>query len=210
MKRLKPDQQKERKPFRKTDTGGFTAKQQAFIMAMSASPDSDDWGNASAAARTAGYKCKNVGIYACQLMKKPKIKAAIEANRGKIMQKFEIDGERVIQELAALAFVNLCDFYDDSGILKNIINLPRNVSAALSGLDVQSSVDNSGLPAVTKKIRLHDKIRALELLGKRLKLWTEKFEYVVGAERESMDERAKRKHQMRLEMLGPVDTDEEN
>jgi phage terminase small subunit len=202
------EQNKEQKPFRKASTEGFTAKQEAFIMAMSASPDGEAWGNASAAARLAGYKHKNAGIYACQLMKNPKIYAAIDAHRRKVMQKFGISEECIIQELSAIAFSNIKDFFDDSWNLKKIKDLPLNVSAALSCDYVQSAVNNSGIQTGSiTRIKMHDKLRAIELLGKHLGMWTDKDEYVAGAQRESMDERAKRTKQRLLINLGAMDTD---
>lgn len=200
---------KHKKIVRNKNSEHFTFKQQLFIKVMTAMPDFNCKGNASKAARMAGYKSKNAGIYACELLKNPKIKAAIEENRKKLLQKFNITAERILQELAAVAFSNINDFYDDSGNFKKLINLPRHVTAALCSYTVQSKVDNGGNQTVTTAIKIHDKLRALELLGNYLNLWSGKAVHPCSNNQVSADERAKIAQQKLIEILGPPHMDDE-
>ena len=116
--------------------------------------------NATAAAKRAGYKDPNIGR---QLITKTNVSAAIQERRGKLRDKLEISQEAVLQELASIAFANGTDFVTVTG-------------AGLLSVKPTSEVAKNKLPAIAGikysqlgiEIKLHDKVRALELLGKHL------------------------------------------
>lgn len=116
--------------------------------------------NATAAAKRAGYKDPNIGR---QLMTKNNVSAEIAKRRNELQSKLEITQETVLQELAAIAFANGTDFVTVTG-------------AGLLDVKPTSQVSREKLPAIAGikynqmgiEIKLHDKVRALELLGKHL------------------------------------------
>lgn len=116
--------------------------------------------NATAAAKRAGYKDPNIGR---QLITKNNVSAEIAKRREKLQSKLEITQETVLQELAAIAFANGTDFVTVTG-------------AGLLDVKPTSQVSREKLPAIAGikysqngiEIKLHDKVRALELLGKHL------------------------------------------
>lgn len=116
--------------------------------------------NATAAAKRAGYKDPNIGR---QLITKNNVSAEIAKKREKLQSKLEITQETVLQELAAIAFANGTDFVTVTG-------------AGLLDVKPTSQVSKEKLPAIAGikygqngiEIKLHDKVRALELLGKHL------------------------------------------
>lgn len=63
--------------------------------------------NATAAARRAGYKDPNIGR---QLITKNNVSEEIAKRQVKLQNKLEITQEKVLQELAAIAFANGSDF----------------------------------------------------------------------------------------------------
>ena len=159
------------------DKNKLTPMQMAFVHAMANIGENGERVKyQTQAAIEAGYSAATAGMKACQLMKDPKIAEAIDKLLAKKLKRFDITPDRVLQEVAALAFSNKADFYDEEGRLKSITALPRDVSAALSSVEVSVSTSNLGAPAVVQKIRLHDKVRALELLGRNLKLFTDKID----------------------------------
>lgn len=119
--------------------------------------------NATAAAKRAGYSEKTAEAIGYENLRKPQIKAAIQERQGELQGKLEITQERVLQELAAIAFANGTDFVTVT-------------QAGLINVKATSEVSKDKLPAIAGikynqlgiEIKLHDKVRALELLGKHL------------------------------------------
>jgi phage terminase small subunit len=127
--------------------------------------------NATQAAIRAGYSAKTANVIGPENLAKPCVAAAIQEAMDKRAEKIEITADKVLQEIAKLAFANIQDFYDESGILKDINSLPRDVAVALS-----SSKINLTEACAVQEIKLHDKKGSLELLGRHLKLFTDKTE----------------------------------
>lgn len=128
--------------------------------------------NATQAAIRAGYSAKTATWIGPQLIGKTHVAQAIQAEMDKRAAKIDVTAEKVIAELAKMAFANLQDFYDKNGSLKDIHSLPRDVAAALSQVET-----NLTEACAVRKVKLHDKRGALELLGKHLKLFTDRIEH---------------------------------
>lgn len=128
--------------------------------------------NATQAAIRSGYSAKTAGWIGPQLLAKTHIAAAIQSQMDKRAAKIEITAERVLQEIAKMAFANMQDLYDERGILKPISELPREVAAA-----VQSVKVNLTEACAVQEVKLWDKKGSLELLGKHLVLFTDKVQH---------------------------------
>ena len=111
---------------------------------------------------------------------KPHIKELLDNLLAKRIQKLEITVEKIENELIKIAFSNLTDIIkkmDYQISLEKLKNLDENEQAAISEV---SEVNNDGFER--KRIKVHSKLRALELLGKRYKMWTdesEPIEYII-------------------------------
>lgn len=117
--------------------------------------------NATAAARRAGYKDANIGR---QLITKNNISAEIVKRQEKLQSKLEITQEKVLQELARVAFANGTTYakVTSGGTrveLANTDELTNDQRAAISSI-------KEGKFGV--EVSTYDKVRALELLGKHL------------------------------------------
>jgi phage terminase small subunit len=132
----------------------LTAKQQMFVKEYLIDL------NATAAAERAGYKDPNIGR---QLIAKNNVSVAIQAEMAKREKRTEITQDRVLNEIGKIAFVNLQDIYDEGGSLIEVKQLPREVAAALSSIKI-----NLTEACALQEIKLHDKLRALEMIGKHL------------------------------------------
>lgn len=116
--------------------------------------------NATAAARRAGYKDPNIGR---QLITKNNVSAEIQKRQEKLRGKLEITQERVLEELAAIAFANGTDF----------ATITHNGLVRLTPTDEVPEEKKKAVASIKEgqygtEIKLHDKVRALELLGKHL------------------------------------------
>lgn len=125
--------------------------------------------NATQAAIRAGYSAKTAEWIGPQLLGKSHVSAEIQAQMDKRAAKIEITAEKVLQEIAKMAFANVKDLYDEHGILKPISELPRDVAAA-----VQSVKVNLTESCAVQEVKLWDKKGTLELLGKHLRLFSDK------------------------------------
>lgn len=119
--------------------------------------------NATAAAKRAGYSEKTAYSMGQRLLKNVEIQAAIQKRQKKLQDKLEITQETVLQELAAIAFANGTDFAiigrDGHVCLTPTIDLPEHKKRAVASIkEGQYGIE----------VKLHDKVRALELLGKHL------------------------------------------
>lgn len=119
--------------------------------------------NATAAARRAGYKDPNFGR---QLLTKTNVSVYIQKRMGDQQRRTEITQDRVLQELAAVGFARGTDYAEitSSGgvVLKPTENLSDQQKAAVTGIkETQAGVE----------VKLADKVKALELLGKHLGLF---------------------------------------
>ena len=111
---------------------------------------------------------------------KPYVKEMYDKLLSKRIEKLEVTVERIEKELIKIAFTNLPDILkkmDYQISLDKLKNLDENEIAAISEI---SETNNDGFER--KRIKLHSKMRALELLGKRFKMWTdesEPIEYII-------------------------------
>ena len=141
--------------------------------------------NATSAAIAAGYSEKSAEYLGYQLLQKPPVRDAIAAKLGKVCGKLEISAQRVLEELAKLAFYDPGDFFESDGSLKGIKELDADTRRAIAGLEVTELFEGKDVAdgpqqktvyGLLKKIKLTDKRAALELLGKYLKLFTDRSE----------------------------------
>jgi len=92
--------------------------------------------------------------------------------RSNVMEKMEISEERILQEIACLAFVDLTTLYTDAGELLPISEMPEHARRAISGLETS----DGPLGTTLRKLKVESKRGALELLGKNLKMFTDRTE----------------------------------
>ncbi len=148
--------------------------------------------NASAAARRAGYSEKTADRTGYENLRKPEIASAIQQAMTARAERTEITADRVLQELAKLAFSNMHDYICTTpagDAFVDLSNLTRDQAAALTEVTVEDYLDGRGDDArdVRRvKIKLADKKGSLELLGKHLKLFADRTEITLHKAPEAM------------------------
>lgn len=86
--------------------------------------------------------------------------------------------DRVLQEYGFIAFMDIRDAFDDNGRLLPILEMPESVARAMAGIEVSDlNVDGDGKGPVgtLHKIKILDKIKALDSIGKHLGMFVERF-----------------------------------
>jgi phage terminase small subunit len=126
--------------------------------------------NSARAARAAGYSEASAANIAYQLLRKPRVKAAIEAAQRERSERTGVTADQVINELARIAFADIGAAFDEDGNLKPLHELPEDARRALSGVETDELFEGRGEErakvGVVRKIKFWDKTRALELLAR--------------------------------------------
>ena len=129
--------------------------------------------NASQAAIRSGYGSRNANVTGPRVLANVGVRARIAELTGKQATRLEIKADTVLKELLLLAKSDVKEIFDENGNLKAVHEIPEDVRRAIAG--VETFVDKDG--DITKKIKLWDKPKALEMLGRHLKLFTDKVEH---------------------------------
>jgi len=132
--------------------------------------------NAVAAYRRAGYKATghSAEVAAARLLKNVEVAKAIETAMAERAARTNIDADRIVRELGKIAFFDVRKALNDDGSMKPISELDDDMAAALASFDIVELGGEQG--GVIRKVRLADKLRALELIGKHLGMFRERVE----------------------------------
>ena len=131
--------------------------------------------NATQAAIRAGYSKKTAYSIAERLLRNVDIQGYLVDKRKKIADKLEISQERVLKELARIAFFDIRKVYDDNNVLVDVVKMDDDAAAVVSGIEVDEIYEGVGKDRAkignTVKLKLSNKVTALENLGKHLGLF---------------------------------------
>lgn len=130
--------------------------------------------NATQAAIRAGYSAKNADKIGSELLGKTRVAEAISEKMADRSKRTGVNQDRVVLELAKIAFVNAADVIDpESATIKE--GATSDDTAAIQSVKVKVIPGKKG-EGVEREIRLNDKLKALELLGKHLGMWNDKLD----------------------------------
>jgi phage terminase small subunit len=133
--------------------------------------------NGTEAVRRMQPKSKRPDVIAAKLHAKAHIKDAILQAMAKREERTEITQDRVLRELAAIAFSDPRQMYDARGALVSVDQMTDRAAAALAGIETEQLQvgrgKNRDTYGVLQKVKRWDKVKALELLGKHLAMWKE-------------------------------------
>lgn len=144
--------------------------------------------NATRAYIAAGYSKKGARAGAARLLANVNVQAYIAKKQTKRLEKLEITGERVLQELAKMGFANMLDYVTigkDGQADVDFSQLTRDQAAAIHEISVDTTGgtgDGERRQVLRTKFKLASKTAALELLGKHLELFTEKLKLTGDAD----------------------------
>lgn len=136
--------------------------------------------NGTKAAERAGYSKKTAGQQASRLLKNVNVQAAIQKLVGKLSLTAGVTAERVLAEIAKVGFANLGDYFrisDEGEPYIDLSDLTEDQMAALQEITVEDFTDGRGdnsRDVRRVKIKMLDKLNALEKLGKNLALFVER------------------------------------
>lgn len=86
--------------------------------------------------------------------------------------------DRVLDELKSIATVDISEAYTKHNTLKPLHEIPESVRRAIVAIETEELFDGVGkernMIGYTKRVRLADKIKSLELMGKKFAMWIER------------------------------------
>jgi phage terminase small subunit len=128
--------------------------------------------NATQAAIRAGYSVRSAESQGSRLSKNRKVRACIDERMAELSRRTGVNQERIMRELARIAFLDPTRLanMDDATINEDATEHDR---AAIAAVRVKQIPTQDGM-GVEREVRFADKIRALELLGKRFGMWLER------------------------------------
>lgn len=125
--------------------------------------------NATQAAIRAGYSPATANRIGSRLLTNVVIRARVEKAMAERSKRTGINADRVLRELARIAFVNAADVIDFQ-TATIVSGASEDDTAAIASFRVKTIPTTDG-EGIEREIRLFDKLKALELLGKHLGLF---------------------------------------
>ena len=133
--------------------------------------------NASEAYLRAGYKTGNPNVCGSRLLANASIQKSVQEAQADLSRRTEITQERVLKELSRVAFGSQRDLlsWGPSGVVLEESNGLTDDAAAMVA-EVGETVTANGK---SLKLKTHDKVKALELIGRHLGMFKDKIEHTV-------------------------------
>lgn len=132
--------------------------------------------NATQAAIRAGYSPETAYSIGQENLKKPEMRARIDKVMAERSKRTGVNADRVVRELAKIAFVNAADVInaEDATLRKDAADEDL---AAIQAVKVKTF----GEDGLEREVKMADKLKALELLGKHLGLFEDRLK-IAGSE----------------------------
>jgi len=133
--------------------------------------------NGTKAAQRAGYSGKTAYAQASHLLKNTEVRAAIKKNLAELRERTFITADRVILEIAKMAFTNISDIISWDADGNVTIALPEKLTAEqrsaiseMSKFTVSIPTKDGSITKTSLKLKMHSKGDALEKLARHLDL----------------------------------------
>lgn len=130
--------------------------------------------NGTHAAIKAGYSEKTANEQAARLLANVSVKRAVEERRAVVEVENKLETSEVVDKLRAISDTNIFDIVSwENGELtaKDSKDIPRELGACIAEVSQVPTEFGSRI-----KVKFHDKIKALELLGRYLNMFTDKVQ----------------------------------
>lgn len=127
--------------------------------------------NATQAAIRAGYSSKTAAEIGSENLTKPQIRAYIDERMAEHSRRTGVNQDRIIRELARIAFLDPTRLVNMNDATVRA-DASEDDTAAIASVKVKET--SGDVDSIEREVRFADKIKALELLGKRFGMWIDK------------------------------------
>ena len=129
--------------------------------------------NATQAAIRAGYSVKTANEQGARLLTNVSVQAEIQRLQAEISRRTGISQDRVIRELAKVAFLNPMNLVTAEGRIKE--SASQDDLSCIEGVKYKRSDSDTGF-SEEREIKIASKLKALELLGKHLGMFNDRLD----------------------------------
>ena len=145
----------------------LTVKQQCFVSEYPIDL------NATQAAIRAGYSAKTADQQGSRMLANVKVQQAIAEAMAERSKRTGVNQDRVVLELAKIAFVKMTDIVNDEGEIRP--DATDDDLACIESVKYKRSDSDTG-SSEEREVKIASKLKALELLGKHLGMWNDKLD----------------------------------
>ena len=125
-------------------------------------------------------KCSKVtaGQKSCKMLSDPIVRKLLNEAKLAQQERTQITADKILQELLLIARSDISGAFRKDGSLKPIHEIPEEVRRAISGVETLDTIIPGGKGAKNRvsKLKFWDKVAALGLLGKNLRLFVDQVE----------------------------------
>ena len=138
--------------------------------------------NATQAAIRCGYSAKTAKQQGSRLLTHVDIQAAVAEKATRQLETVDLSATRILEEMRRLALADVRGLFDEHGNLRPLHLLTDEQAASVAGVEViiKNAKAGDGQTDTVHKIKVWDKPKALEMLGKHLGLFQERVEHSGG------------------------------
>ncbi len=152
--------------------------------------------NGTQAAIRAGYMREAATSTASELLTYPNVRAKINELIKEQLDNTKIDATFVLRQILNSANIDIDDAYDENGRLKPISEMPEALRKSITSIETEELYEGTGKDrehiGTAKTIKIEGRLKALTLLGKHLKMFTDITE-IPGLEKLAEEIKAARK-----------------
>lgn len=140
--------------------------------------------NGTQAAIKAGYSEKGAHVVATRMLKNDKVKGFIDEEKARLMEQINVTQAQIVSELSKIAFGNIGELVSWTAegelVYKSSEDLTADQTAAIEEITNTKKFDNQGNPlGVDVKLKMHNKLKALDQLSKILGIYKDSSELEV-------------------------------
>lgn len=129
--------------------------------------------NGTQAAIRAGYSAKTANEQASRMLANVSIQQAISERMAERSKRTGVNQDRVVQELAKIAFLKMTDVVDHNGKIRD--DASEDDLSCIESIKYKHSDTDTG-SSTEREVKTASKLKALELLGKHLGMWNDKLD----------------------------------
>ena len=149
----------------------LTPRQRAFVDAYLKNP------NAKQAAIAAGYSAESAETNGPRLLRNAQVAAIVGQRVQTAAEEAGVTAVEVLKELRRIASVDVSEAFNEHGGFKSLNEIPEDVRRSIASIEHGE---------YGPKVRFWDKTKALESLGKHLKLFTDQVDMRVSVRLEDL------------------------
>jgi len=123
--------------------------------------------NGTQAAIRAGYSVKGAHVQAAQLLSNPNVSGYLQKLKAERSERTKINADWMLRRLEQDASADMADLYDANGNFKHIKDWPMAFRTGLvAGVETMQMGEEGEI--TVKKVKLADRARYLEMIGKHI------------------------------------------